>query len=70
MKVILLVAAIVVAFPVFTWLIKIVRMTIGTALSIAVIVLILLAFGIGPAQLWQELTQLVQSVWRLVTGGR
>ncbi len=70
MKVILLVAAIVVAFLVFTWLIKIVRMTIGTALSIAVIVLILLAFGIGPAQLWQELTQLVQSVWRLVTGGR
>ncbi len=70
MNIILLLAAIVVAFLVFTWLIKIVKMTIGTALSIAVIVLILLAFGIGPAQLWQELTQLVQSAWRLVTGGR
>ncbi len=70
MKVVLLVAAIVVAFLVFTWLIKIVRMTIGTALSIAVIVLILLAFGIGPAQLWQELTHLAQSAWQLVTGGR
>ena len=70
MNIILLLAAIVIAYLVFTLLIKVVRMAIGTALTIAIIVVILLALGIGPAQLWQELTQLGQSLWRMVTGGR
>jgi hypothetical protein len=69
-EIILFLAAIAVAFIIFTWLVKIARATISTALTIALIVLVLLAFGIGPAQLWQELTQLFQSLWNLVTGSR
>lgn len=70
MEIILFLAAIAVAFLIFTWLVKIARATISTALTIALIVLILLAFGIGPAQLWQELTQLFQYLWNLVAGNR
>ncbi|QZZ21335.1 hypothetical protein J5X98_02285 [Leptothermofonsia sichuanensis E412] len=70
MEIILFLAAIAVAFLIFTWLVKIARTTISTALTIALIVLILLAFGIGPAQLWQEMTRLFQYLWNLVTGNR
>ncbi len=68
MNLILLLAAIAVAYLVFTWLLKVVKATLMTALTIAAIVLILLAFGIGPGQLWQEITHLFQNVWNLVTG--
>lgn len=70
MEFILLVAAVVISFLVFTWLIKVVRATIGTAILIALLVLVLqLVFGIGPAQVWQQITQLFQAIWQAVTGG-
>jgi type IV secretory pathway TrbL component len=62
---ILLIAALIVTFLVFTWLIKVAKATLQTALTIAVIVLILqLVFGIGPTQLWQQITEIPQLIWQ------
>lgn len=71
MNLILLIAAIVISFLVFTWLIKVVRATIGTAIAIAILVLVLqLVFGIGPAQVWEQVSQIPQAIWQFVTGNR
>lgn len=71
MNLALLIAAVVIAFLVFTLLIKVVRATIGTAIAIAMIVLVLqLVFGIGPSQVFSQVNQFCQSLWQLVTGGK
>ncbi|MBL1178861.1 hypothetical protein [Pantanalinema sp. GBBB05] len=71
MNLILVIAAIAISVLVFTWLIKMVKATIGTAILIAAIVLVLqLVFGIGPSQLWEQISQIPQTVWNLVTGGK
>jgi len=71
MNIVLIVAALIVTFLVFTWLVKVARATIGTAIAIALLILVLqLVFGIGPMQVWQPVTQLWQSIWQTVTGGR
>ncbi|EKQ70656.1 hypothetical protein OsccyDRAFT_0958 [Leptolyngbyaceae cyanobacterium JSC-12] len=71
MNIVLLIAAIIVTFLVFTWLVKVVRATIGTAIAIAVLVLLLqLFFGIGPAQVWQLVSQFFQVIWQTITGTR
>lgn len=67
---IILIAAVIVSWLVFTALIKIVKTTATTAISIAAIVLGLqIGFGVVPQDLWQQITQLPQIVWNLVTGG-
>jgi nitrate/nitrite transporter NarK len=67
----LLIAALVVSIIIFTLLINVVKATLKTALTIALIILVLqLFFGIGPGQLWQQINQLFQSLWNLVTGRR
>ncbi len=66
---IILIAALIVSWLVFTLLIKVVKASIGTAILIAAVVLILqLFFGIGPQDLWQQITQLPQTILRMVTG--
>jgi hypothetical protein len=63
---VLLIAAIVVSWLVFMALIKVVKTTVTTALAVAAIVLALqFLFGINPNQLWQEVTQLPQTIWQL-----
>ncbi|MDJ1177273.1 hypothetical protein PJF56_00180 [Roseofilum sp. BLCC_M91] len=60
---ILLIAALIVSWLIFTWLVKIVKLTVGTALTLAGIILILqLLFGINPNQLWQQIINLPQIV--------
>jgi hypothetical protein len=67
-ELIVLIAALIVTFLVFTWLIKVVKATLQTALTIAIIVLILqLIFGIGPSQIWQKITELPQLIWQQPT---
>ncbi|MCU0570169.1 MAG: hypothetical protein MUF49_26795 [Oculatellaceae cyanobacterium Prado106] len=57
---VILFASLIVAFLVFAWLVKVVKATIGTAIAVAVVVLALqLFFGIGPQELWQQISQLV-----------
>lgn len=69
-ELVVLIAAVIVSWLVFTALIKIVKTTVTTAIAIAAIVLILqIVFGVIPQDLWQQITQLPQIVWHLVTGG-
>jgi len=68
-ELIIFIGALVVSWLVFTTLIKLVKTTVSTAIAIAIIVLVLqLLFGIGPNQLWQQVIQLPQTIWQLVTG--
>jgi type IV secretory pathway TrbL component len=54
MELVILIGSIVISFLVFTWLLKVVKATLKTALLVAVILLALqLIFGIGPATLWE-----------------
>ena len=71
MDLILLMAAIVVTFLVFTWLVKVMKATIGTAILVAVIVLgVQILFGIGPGQIWQQVSQFFQAIGQLIFGRR
>lgn len=67
MNPILLIAAILLSWLVFTWLLRVVKTTLKTAFSIAVIVLGLqVMVGIGPDQILQaimELPTLVQDLF-------
>ncbi|MGF1536307.1 MAG: hypothetical protein ACFB4J_07470 [Elainellaceae cyanobacterium] len=63
MSPILLIAALVISFFIFTWLIRVVRATVSTAITIALIALALqLLFGIGPQDLWRQFVALWQSL--------
>lgn len=64
MNIILFLAALLVAWLVFTWLVKVVKASVQTAVSVAIIVLILqLVFGIGPEQLWEQIVNLPQVIF-------
>ncbi|HEY9845344.1 MAG TPA: hypothetical protein V6D03_04020 [Candidatus Caenarcaniphilales bacterium] len=68
---VLFVAALVVSALLFTWLLKVVKATLSTALWVAAIALLLqLIFGIGPTELWQQVLQVPQQLWDLVTGSQ
>ena len=68
-ELIILIAALIVSWLVFTALVKVVKTTVSTAITIAAIVLILqLIFGVAPQELWQQITQLPQILWNLVRG--
>lgn len=55
MELAIAIGAVLVSFLVFTWLLKVVRATLRTAILVAVILLVLqLLFGIGPAALWER----------------
>ncbi|AFY65744.1 hypothetical protein [Geitlerinema sp. PCC 7407] len=61
-------AALVVAWLIFTWLLKVVKTTLSTALFIALVVLGLLFVGIGPQELLQQVLQIPQQLWQWGTG--
>ncbi|MEC4986359.1 MAG: hypothetical protein SAJ37_08215 [Oscillatoria sp. PMC 1068.18] len=65
---IVVIAAVVVTWLVFTWLVKVLKASFGTAISIAIVVLILqLVFGIGPQDLWEQIINLPQSIQEMFT---
>lgn len=67
-ELIVLIAALIVSWLVFAALINVVKTTVKTAIEIAAIVLVLqLVFGIAPQALWQQMTQLPEILWHLVT---
>ncbi|MEB3337542.1 MAG: hypothetical protein VKJ46_08780 [Leptolyngbyaceae bacterium] len=71
LNLVILIGALIVSGLVLTWLIQVVKTTISTAIGVAIVVLVLqLYFGIGPEQLWQQITQLPEFLWQLVTGKR
>jgi hypothetical protein len=66
---IVFIAALIVAWLVFTALIRVVKTTLSTALTVAAIVLILqLGLGVQPQQLWQQIVQFPQIIRNLLTG--
>lgn len=68
LELVIVLAALAVSWLVFTWAIKVLKASIGTAVAIAVIILVLqLVFGIGPNQLLQHIINLPQTLWHLVT---
>lgn len=49
---ILVIGAVIIAWLIFTFLLKVIRTTIKTALMVALVVLLLMFFGIGPDQVF------------------
>ncbi len=69
MNLILIAAAIAISVLVFTWLIKVVKATVTTALVIAAIVLLLqFVFGIGADKILGQVVQLIQYLWQMIFG--
>jgi hypothetical protein len=67
MNLILFIAALVVSFLVFAFLVRVLKAAIGTAIAIALIILVLqIAFGVAPPQLWQEIQRLWENLWRMI----
>lgn len=62
-ELITLIAAIIVAWLVFTWLLKVVKASVTTALTIAIVVLILqFVFGIHTEEIVKQLFQLPEII--------
>lgn len=71
MNLIVFIAVLAISFLVFALLVKVIQTTVKTALTIALIVLLLqFVFGIGPNGFFQQAFQIVQTVWHNVTGGK
>ncbi len=61
MEPVLIIAALIVSFLVFTFLFRVAKSAISTAITIAVVVLLLqLVFGVRPGELWEQII----SLWR------
>ena len=64
MEIAILIGALVISVLVFIWLVNVVKATLKTALLVAVILLVLqLAFGIGPTTLWD---QGLEKAWQVI----
>lgn len=56
MELVIVIGAVIVSFLVFTWLFRVVRATLKTAVLVALTLLALqLFFGIGPQALWEQI---------------
>lgn len=64
---IVLLAAGLVAWLIFTWSLQVLKTSISTALTIAVLAIILQIFlGISFEQVWQELVKYARIVWEFL----
>lgn len=69
MNIALLIGALIVSFLIFTWLVKVVKATVGTAITVAFIILVLqIVFGVGPNDLLQQLNDWWQDLRRSLPG--
>lgn len=66
-NIILLIAALIIAFFVFKALLNVTKTLISTVITIFVVVVILSVFGFTPQDLMQELKNLPQFIERLIT---
>ncbi|MBD1911615.1 MULTISPECIES: hypothetical protein [unclassified Leptolyngbya] len=58
MELLLLLAALVIAFLVFTWLVRVVKATLSLVVAIALLIILLRVFGVSPGEIWETLTNL------------
>ena len=69
LELIILIASLLVSWLVFNWAFKVLKASVGTAIAIAAIVLVMqLLFGIGPNQLFQHITHLPQTLGKIIFG--
>jgi ABC-type multidrug transport system permease subunit len=69
MNLVLLIAAVIVSFLIFTWLVKVVKATITTAIFIALIVFgAQIVFGIGPNEILDQVKGFWDWLWRSLSG--
>jgi hypothetical protein len=69
MELVILVAALLISLMVFTWLVRVVKATISTAILIALIILALQLFlGIGPNEVWLAIQNLWNGIWQTLAG--
>ena len=62
-------ASLLVSLLVFNWAFKVLKASIGTAISLAAIVLAMqLLFGIGPNQLFQHIIHLPETLGKMISG--
>ena len=66
-NIILLIAALIIAFFVFKALLNVTKTLISTAITIVIVVIILSFFGFTPQDLMQELKNLPQIIARSIT---
>lgn len=63
MEILLLLAALAIAWLVFTWLVKVLKTSVQTAFTVAVILVVLqVTLGIGPQDLWNAFINLPQTL--------
>ena len=68
-ELIIIIAAVIISWIDFTWLVKVVKASIATIIILTIIVLLLqLLFGVDPSELWQQITQIPQTLWQLING--
>ena len=67
---IILIAALIVAWIVFGAIVNLLKTFVSTAIAIVVIIVFLRFFGFSPQDLMQEITNLAQSLRVFVTGGK
>lgn len=69
MEIVLLLAAMLIAWGVFAWLVKVLKASVQMAFGVAVVLVIIqVVFGIGPQQFWQQITNLPQTIFNLLQG--
>ncbi|WAL59282.1 hypothetical protein [Thermocoleostomius sinensis] len=67
---IVLIAALIVMFLVLGFVGQAIKSAISTAILIAILLLVLqVVFGISPTELWQEISNVGQSLWRNLPRG-
>lgn len=64
-ELIVLIASVVITWLIFTWVLKVLKASLTTAITIAAILLILqLAFGIQYQTIWQEIIKYPEFIWQ------
>jgi hypothetical protein len=65
---IIAIASIVIIWLLFTWSIRVLKVSIKTALFIGAIILILqIAFGIQSEEIWQEIKGIIEQIREFIT---
>ncbi|MBR8833180.1 MAG: hypothetical protein DSM106950_03825 [Stigonema ocellatum SAG 48.90 = DSM 106950] len=67
---IILIAALIVAWIVFGALVNLLKTFISTAIALFLIIVILRFFGFSPQDLMQEIANLLQTLRLFITGGK
>ncbi len=69
MNPILFVAALIITFLVFTWLVSVARATLSLAITVAILVFLLqILLGVGPGDVWQQVLALWNGILSFFQG--